>query len=670
MKTDSLGFKINAAIALLFLIGIGMGGVAMGVFNTTRNNSKDMAEVAMPLADSTAMLVDLSQRMRFGARNLFLYESEASYDSTKEMYAESLKYINSAKEVLRNTSEPRYQPINQYISELEKVMKSYMDSITLAKNNIDMLNTHVSALTGSSIKLADNINAFSEYVLRDLTATDPASRAYPALLARSEQMLKMNMSVLKLQEDVVSMARIAKESKKMKFLAGYEEILDKIEQELNKMDAIIRVNENRVRLQAVKDDFASTSQAVISIATILSQMESNDVLRAQAGALLTQQIDAMGEIAIEGTKNNSEALNALLSKLNIIMIVAITLFVAVGIFVVFFINKNIVKKLAAFVLMVGEFTQGDGDLTRRIPVTSSDEIGQLAKNVNSFVENVHKIITEVKFSADEVASGNSELAATMEELSTTFNLQSEQVSSVASNMDTINDSSHAIVSSLAKNINTVHEADESMGQGTSQLKILMNNMNDIKDKTTLLSDTVINLSETSASIGDILNVINDIADQTNLLALNAAIEAARAGDAGRGFAVVADEVRKLAERTQRSINEISVIISSLQEESASASTEMKGAVESVNKGMDSINITEDLFISVVNSAKQVGEVTISVNSSMNDQFSMVQEINDNTQGLASGIEESVQAIGEIAATVSHLQLRADTLKSIVAKFKI
>jgi methyl-accepting chemotaxis protein len=195
-------------------------------------------------------------------------------------------------------------------------------------------------------------------------------------------------------------------------------------------------------------------------------------------------------------------------------------------------------------------------------------------------------------------------------------------------------------------------------------------MNNIKDKTTQLSYTIDSLNESSGKIGEILGVINDIADQTNLLALNAAIEAARAGDAGRGFAVVADEVRKLAERTQKSTSEIAQIITSLQKESSAASKEMSGANESVGNGLESIESTDEKFVYVVKSVKDINNTTSEVNNGIGEQFTMIQSINDNTQALASGIEESVQVVSEITLTVNHLQQRADTLKQIVARFKI
>ncbi len=195
-------------------------------------------------------------------------------------------------------------------------------------------------------------------------------------------------------------------------------------------------------------------------------------------------------------------------------------------------------------------------------------------------------------------------------------------------------------------------------------------MLDINTKTTHLSDTINKLLESSSQIGEILTVINDIADQTNLLALNAAIEAARAGEAGRGFAVVADEVRKLAERTTKATSEIENIISTLQNESERASQEMSSASISVTNGVEVIETTTTSFSKVVNGVSNVANTTYQLMEGFNIQHQTVQNVNDKTQVIASGIEESNAAVNEISITVDHLQERTEALKRLVGQFKV
>jgi methyl-accepting chemotaxis protein len=350
---------------------------------------------------------------------------------------------------------------------------------------------------------------------------------------------------------------------------------------------------------------------------------------------------------------------------------SILAFIVIIIIIIYLITKHsIINYLKQFMSALKDLTEGDGDLTKQILIKTGDEFEVLAGYLNMFVSSLKKIIHEVKIASDEMASGNNQLAISMEELSATFSGQSKQVSTIAKNINVINDSSKATMSKLEENNEKMNGAQNSMLKGSKQLDVVVNDMNLIKEKNRSLSVTVENLSESSSRIGDILGVINDIADQTNLLALNAAIEAARAGDAGRGFAVVADEVRKLAERTQRSTSEISAIIMTLQKETSVASSGMNDATVSVNGGLENINKTNEVFKNVVDVVNEIGITTKDVNNGISDQSKMIQDVDDNTNGIAAGVEESVQAAQEILNTVSNLQSKAETLKRIVSKFKV
>lgn len=348
-------------------------------------------------------------------------------------------------------------------------------------------------------------------------------------------------------------------------------------------------------------------------------------------------------------------------------LIIVTIIVAA--FIMIILRKTVTNPIDDFVSIVSGLTAGDGDLTKRITVKSNDELADLAKHINKFIENVQNIIVEVKASADEVASSNNQLAATMEELSTTFDSQSKQVSNMAVSMDTISDIARSTADALSKTMSSLDKTATQTGEGSSQLDNVRQNMEDIKSQTVQLSTTIEKLSASSCQIGDILTVINDIANQTNLLALNAAIEAARAGEAGRGFAVVADEVRKLAERTQHATGEIETIITSLQNESESASKEMSRSAESVQGGVENIITTTEGFKTVVSGVVGLHRDMGSVSEAVSNQYNTIQSVVDNANVIASGLEESNAAVSEVTSTVAHLQQRTESLKNLVGKFR-
>nr|WP_041229904.1 methyl-accepting chemotaxis protein [Denitrovibrio acetiphilus] len=351
-------------------------------------------------------------------------------------------------------------------------------------------------------------------------------------------------------------------------------------------------------------------------------------------------------------------------------VVIIALLIIAGVTgISFFFSNLMTKSIILANRFLKEVSDGEGDLTKALPVLSQDEVGMMSTHFNIFIQKLNDIISVVKESSQSVASGSTELASATEELSVTMQDQASQITSVASATEEITVSSNEVLQALQEANQQTANADRLTAEGKSKLLSSVNEVMEIKERVEKLGTTIGNLSESSAEIGNIISVINDIADQTNLLALNAAIEAARAGEHGRGFAVVADEVRKLAERTQTATKEIETIIGSLQSETKNANKDMQETTHKVVEGAEAIKETESIFEQIVSSVESIHTTNDIITGSIEEQVTAINNINDNAQVISAGIEQSSTAVSEITKTVVDLQQQADDLHMLVDKFK-
>ncbi len=310
------------------------------------------------------------------------------------------------------------------------------------------------------------------------------------------------------------------------------------------------------------------------------------------------------------------------------------------------------------------------DLTIKLKTDEKDEIAVIRNSLGELFDSFATLVSNIKGNTETVSSASTELSSTAEELSSTIEQQTAQSASVASAMEeltaTIEDNQRMTDHSNEK----VEEMSEIIKKSSEAMAQTIDSIVIISEKSASLSGLINEFGESAKGISEILKVIIDISDQTNLLALNAAIEAARAGEAGRGFAVVADEIRKLAERTAKSIKEIEQITKSIQNKAEGAVVAMDDSLNAVEEGVRLAEKSREMLDLIMKSSQEVQEITTAISTATTQQAATVKEVNLNIQGIAKGLEQSMQAISQVAITSGDLATQADKLKEEVEKFKI
>ncbi len=341
-----------------------------------------------------------------------------------------------------------------------------------------------------------------------------------------------------------------------------------------------------------------------------------------------------GEAAVDEITSEVSAMRNLYIGLGLLFLAVLAAILTVMI-------KRMVSRPLDAVCQAADRIAG-GDLTTRLHVHSSDEIGRLMGAFNGISMGLSEVVSSVRAGTEEINTAASEIASGNLNLSVRTEQQAGALEETASAME-------ELTSTVKQNAANAEQAD-GLSNAASEVA---SHGGEVVSQVVQTMDAINNSSQ---RIVDIISVIDGIAFQTNILALNAAVEAARAGEQGRGFAVVATEVRTLAQRSAAAAKEIKELIDA--------------SVQTVAGGGELVTRAGNTMTDVVSSVQRVSTVISEITTASREQSEGIDQINRAIAQMDESTQQNAALVEQAAAAAQSLQQQAERLAAAVSTFRI
>jgi methyl-accepting chemotaxis protein len=379
-----------------------------------------------------------------------------------------------------------------------------------------------------------------------------------------------------------------------------------------------------------------------------------------------------------------QSFNATIAGQRLWLIGVCLLMIVVAGGIISFLSKRLSSPIVEAARMLQDIAEGEGDLTKRLIVSTKDELAEMAKWFNVFVEKLQGIIRNMAGDSDEIkrsAGSLSEISVKMTEGSSDTSMKAN---SVAAAMEEMSANMLSISKSMEENTGAVDVVAAAVEEMTSTI----NEIAETSEKARFITDKAVSqaaessqrvdeLGSSAQEISAVLETISDISDQVDLLALNATIEAARAGDAGKGFAVVASEIKELAKQTADAADQIKERIADIQKSTEAAVTQIHSISEVVGENSEIVNTIATAVEEQSVTANEISQSIAGISQGMQEVNLNVAQSSEVSQDVAREIAEVDQAAAEmrinseeVSSNATGLSKLAESFSRLVGTFKV
>jgi methyl-accepting chemotaxis protein len=690
--------KIGLTFGLILVFGVGLGSMAIRIMSGVQTETERLVRMYVPEVDISNRIERNSLLTMYNIRGYalsdeahFLESGRSHLDAVKSTLAEARELANrfEALDVLRREIDDIEGQIGRY--------EELVDETTAKSRDIDSRRKLLDTAAERYMSNARQYITQQEQLLKDEVeqGIDAA-----AILERFRKIQLTDAIIYmgnQIRVDNFKAQALGEPDRMVQAMERFDEIIADLEIILS----LTHEEQNQTWINEIMSSARQYKEEMSNVREIWLAQRDLNVRREEVGNKVLAIAQETAGAGMDRMINMADTAMASLSGGSRTMILGLCVAAAAGVLLAILITAMITRPIRDIVAYTKRI--GNGDLTAEIEMSTTDEIGEMAKDLGRSMGNIREMIREfsdttntLSSSSEELAAVSSQMAASAEQMDSQASMVAAAVEQVSSNVGTVAsaaEQSSASVSSIASmteemsttfenvaqasrktsdNVTQMARANESMSSQMSSVasssEEMTSSLNEVakntveasrisqnaRKRTEDVNTRISALVSASKQIGKVVGVIKDIADQTNMLALNATIEAAGAGDAGKGFAVVAGEVKELARQSAEATDEIADQIDQIQ----TSTDDAVSAIEEINAVINKIaGINEMIASSVEEQTATASEISKSVASTA----MTVKDVSANANESAGLVKDIAQSTDETSKTAAEVAQNIDEL---------